>query len=123
MASDSRAGREKRNVVRLRRIFLALPETSEKLSHGEPAFFVCKKMFAMLDDHHHGAPDLSVWLKSDFATQAMLVESAPVRFFVPPYQGKAGWIAARLDANTDWDELAELVEEAWRRAAPPRLTR
>ncbi|MFI5315959.1 MAG: MmcQ/YjbR family DNA-binding protein [Myxococcota bacterium] len=123
MASDSRSRREQRDVVRLRKICLALAETSEKLSHGEPAFFVCKKMFAMVDDHHHGAADLSVWLKSDFDTQATLVESAPVRFFVPPYVGKSGWVAARLDANTDWHEVAELVAEAWSRAAPPRLTR
>jgi hypothetical protein len=113
----------KRELARLRRICLGLPETTEKIAWSEPTWRVAGKMFAMLDDHHHGAPDLSVWLKSDFETQALLVESAPKRFFVPPYQGKAGWVAARLDANTDWEELAELVEEAWRRAAPPRLTR
>ncbi|HTO53241.1 MAG TPA: MmcQ/YjbR family DNA-binding protein [Myxococcota bacterium] len=111
----------KRALSRLRKLCLALPETSEKVAWGEPTWRVAGKMFAMLDDHHHGAPDLSVWLKSDFETQAMLVESAPLRFFVPPYQGKAGWVAARLDENTDWEELGELVAEAWRRAAPARL--
>jgi len=110
-------GREARYVARLRKLCLALPETSEKEAWGEPTWRVRGKMFAMLDDHHHGARDLSVWLKSDFDTQAMLAESAPERFFVPPYQGKAGWIAARLDARTDWEELAELVAEAWSRAA------
>lgn len=113
----------KREIARLRKICLGLPETTEKVAWSEPTWRVAGKMFAMLDDHHHGAPDVSVWLKSDFETQALLVESAPERFFVPPYQGKSGWVAARLDRNTDWEELAELVEEAWRRAAPPRLTR
>jgi hypothetical protein len=44
-------------VARLRAICLALPEANEKISHGEPAWFAGKgKVFAMLDDHHHGAP-------------------------------------------------------------------
>ncbi len=36
-----------KHVERVRRICLALPETMEKLSHGEPTFFVKKKVFAM----------------------------------------------------------------------------
>ena len=113
--------REKRDLERLRTLCLALPETTEKEAWGEPTWRVRGKMFAMLDDHHHGAPDFSVWLKSDFETQRVLAESDPETFFVPPYQGKAGWIAARLDARTDWKALAELIEEAWTRAAPAKL--
>ena len=115
----------KREIERIRRICLALPESGEKVAWGEATWRVAGKMFAMTDglNPHHAGHGLSLWLKSDFDTQAMLVESAPKRFFVPPYQGKAGWVAARLDRSTDWGELAELVEEAWRRAAPPRLTR
>ncbi len=117
------SAREKRALERLRKLCLALPETSEQVAWGEPTWRVRGKMFAMLDDHHHGAPDFAVWLKSDFETQALLVDSDPDTFFVPPYQGKAGWVAARLDARTDWIGLAELIEEAWRRAAPARLAR
>lgn len=119
----TKSPKAKQQLAKLRKVCLALPETTEVVAWGEPTWRVAGKMFAMFDNHHHGSPDLAVWLKSDFETQALLVESAPVRFFVPPYQGKAGWVAARLDRNTDWEELAELVEEAWRRAAPPRLTR
>ena len=120
MPASARA-REKRDLERLRKLCLALPETTEKEAWGEATWRVRGKMFAMLDDHHHGAPDFSVWLKSDFETQRMLVDAEPETFFVPPYQGKAGWVAARLDARTDWKGLAELIEEAWSRAAPPRL--
>lgn len=119
----SRARSEARDLARLRALCLGLPQTSEKEAWGAPTWRVRGKMFAMLDDHHHGAPDFSVWLKSDFETQQLLVETDPASFFVPPYQGKAGWIAARLDARTDWDELAALIEEAWERAAPPALLR
>jgi hypothetical protein len=119
----SRARTEARDLERLRALCLGLPETSEKEAWGAPTWRVRGKMFAMLDDHHHGAPDFSVWLKSDFENQQLLVETDPQSFFVPPYQGKAGWIAARLAAHTDWDELAELVADAWERAAPPKLVR
>ena len=112
----------KRELARLRKLCLALPETAEKVAWGEATWRVAGKMFAMTNgvNAHHDGP-LSVWLKSDFDTQAVLVESAPERFFVPPYQGKAGWVAAWLGRKTDWKELEELVAEAWRRAAPPRL--
>jgi hypothetical protein len=122
MPPSARA-REKRDLERLRKLCLALPETSEKEAWGEATWRVRGKMFAMLDDHHHGAADFSVWLKSDFETQRMLADSDPETFFIPPYQGKAGWIAARLDARTDWKGLAELIEEAWSRAAPAKLAR
>jgi hypothetical protein len=47
-------------VDHLRTIALALPEVSEKPSHGEVSFF-CRKQFVMLDDHHHGADHLAFW--------------------------------------------------------------
>jgi hypothetical protein len=117
----SSLAREKRDLERLRKLCLALPETAEKVAWGEPTWRVRGKMFAMLDNHHHGAADFAVWLKSDFETQRMLVDTDPETFFVPPYQGKAGWVAARLDARTDWKGLAELIEEAWSLAAPAKL--
>jgi len=37
-----------KHLRRVRRICAALPETTEKLSHGEPTFLVRKKVFAGL---------------------------------------------------------------------------
>jgi len=56
-SSRHRRTGDRDSLVRLRAICLALPEAKEKLSHGEPTWFAGKgKVFAMLDDHHHGAP-------------------------------------------------------------------
>ncbi|MGH9390019.1 MAG: hypothetical protein ACRD1Z_10415, partial [Vicinamibacteria bacterium] len=44
-----------------------------------------------------------------------------VRFFVPPYQGPFGWIGVRVDLDADWDEVRELVVDAWRTSAPTTL--
>jgi hypothetical protein len=51
----------------------------------------------------------------------MLVEAEPERFFVPPYVGHRGWIGVRLDRDVDWDEIAAIVEGAYRAVAPKGL--
>ncbi len=110
-----------RLVGRLRQICLALPEAKEKLSHGEPTWFAGKgKVFAMLDDHHHGAAHLSVWLPQPFGAQEALIGSDPERFFRPPYVGVSGWVGVVLDTGPDWDAVAALVREAYLSVATRR---
>ncbi|MFZ4508278.1 MAG: MmcQ/YjbR family DNA-binding protein [Fimbriimonas sp.] len=105
---------EEELIERIRQICLAQEGASEKLSHGEPAWFARnKRQFAMLDNHHHGAPNLSVWLAAEPGAQAVLVGDAPDQYFVPPYVGHRGWVGARLDVpTTDWEEIAELISTA-----------
>ena len=120
-AASSRAGRRD-PVARLRAICLGLPEAIEKVSHGEPTWFAGKgKVFAMLDNHHHGATHLSVWLPAALGAQEALIESDPKRFFRPPYVGSSGWVGVVLDTRPDWAVVAWLVEQAFRHVAQPRL--
>lgn len=106
----------------LRRICLALPETSERLSHGEPAWFVREqRLFVTYSDHHHD-DRVAFWCAAPPGAQEALVAAEPERFFVPPYVGHRGWLGVRLDAGEpDFDEIAELVEDAYRMVAPKRL--
>jgi len=109
-------------VEKLRAICLALPEAREKISHGEPTWFAGKgKVFAMLDDHHHGAAHLAVWLPAPHGVQEALVESDPRRFFRPPYVGASGWVGVVLDTKPDWALVSWLVDRAYRHVAHPRL--
>ncbi|MGZ3478632.1 MAG: MmcQ/YjbR family DNA-binding protein [Polyangiales bacterium] len=109
-------------VQRLRAICLALPEANERISHGEPTWFAGKgKVFAMLDDHHHGAEHLSVWLPQPVGVQETLIESDPERFFKPPYVGPNGWVGVVLDTKPDWAMVAELVREAFVHVATKKL--
>jgi hypothetical protein len=119
----SRGGsRGKDEVARLRAICLALPEAVEKTSHGEPTWFAGKgKVFAMLDDHHHGAPHLSVWLPAGLGAQETLIASDPERYFRPPYVGASGWVGVVLDTRPDWVVVGWLVEQAFRLVAHKRL--
>ena len=106
----------------IRKICLALPETSERLSHGAPTFFVRgKRAFLMVMTDHHGDGRFAMWCAAAEGVQAMLVEADPERFFVPPYVGHRGWLGMRLDRGMDQDELAGLVEDAYAEVAPAKL--
>jgi hypothetical protein len=109
-------------LPRLRALCLALPETTERLSHGEPTWFIRdKKTFVMFSNHHHGGP-LGFWCAAPPGAQDTLVDAAPDRFFIPPYVGYRGWLGVRLDGPHDWDEVAMIVEDAYRTVAPRALT-
>ena len=110
-------------LTRLRKMCLALPEAREAEAWGAPTFRV-KTIFAMYSapDGHHGADRPSVWVKALPTNQDLLVGAAPDRFFVPPYVGPSGWIGVWLDGpDTDWDELGDLLRDAWRMSVPKRL--
>lgn len=109
-------------LERIRARCLALPETTERLSHGAPTFFIRdKKTFVMYMDDHHGDGRLAIWCAAPPGVQAALVAEEPDRFFVPPYVGGRGWLGVRLDRDVDWDELAGIVEDAYRAVAPKTL--
>ena len=117
----SRDERE-RVLARLRAICLALPATSERLSHGAPTFFVRgKRAFVMVLANHHGDGRFALWCAAAPGLQAMLVEGDPKRYFVPPYVGHRGWLGVRLNRGLDWNEITGLVEDAYAEIAPARL--
>jgi hypothetical protein len=109
-------------LERIRALCLALPGSAEVVKHGHPCFAVRDKTFVMFLDNHHGDGRLAIWCKATPEAQAMVVESDPERFFVPPYVGPRGWIGARLDRRPDWGAITAIVEEAHRLMAP-RSTR
>jgi hypothetical protein len=76
---------------------------------------------SMLDDHHHGATHLSVWLPQPYGAQEALIVHDPARFFRPAYVGARGWVGVVLDDAPDWELVAELVREGFRLVAPREL--
>jgi hypothetical protein len=110
------------HLNRVRRICTGLPGVSEKLSHGEPTFFVDKKVFTMFANNHHNDGHIAVWVPAASADQPSLIHSAPKKFFRPPYVGVKGWIGIEL-ARIDDEELACHILRAWRLIAPKRLAR
>ncbi len=104
---------------RVRAICLSLPGATEKSTHGAPGFFI-RKQFAMLwPSGHHDHAFAHLWCAAEAGTQEALIATSD-RFFRPPYVGHRGWIGVRLDGDVPWDEVGELLEEAYRVAATRR---
>lgn len=109
-------------LERVRALCLALPETTERPSHGSPAFFVRdRRCFVMYLDDHHGDGRLALWCAAPDGMQEGLVSSDPESYFVPPYVGHRGWVGVRLDRTLSWNEIAGAIEDAWLAVAPKRL--
>ena len=107
---------------RVRAFCLALPEVTERLSHGAPSFFVRdKKTFVMFLDDHHGDGRLALWCAAPPGAQHALVTEEPDRFFRPRYVGGRGWLGVRLDRALDWEEVAGICADAFRQVAPKTL--
>lgn len=114
-------GKQQDPLESLRRICLALPESTERLSHGEPTWFVRgKKTFVTYADHHHD-DRLGFWCPAPQGVQEELVAQEPERFYRPPYVGHRGWLGVRLDVDVDWAEIARIVTDAYRMVAPKLL--
>ncbi len=110
---------------RLSAICLALPEVTERLSHGAPTWFVRgrKTFVSLMAEGHHQDQFPHLWCAAPPGAQDELVAAEPDRFFRPPYVGGRGWLGLRLDVGLDWDEVARVCEEAYRVIAPRALVR
>ncbi|GAB3679774.1 MmcQ/YjbR family DNA-binding protein [Actinocorallia lasiicapitis] len=106
----------------LRTLCLGLPEVTERLSHGEPCWFVRgKKMFVMFADHHHD-DRLALWCAAPPGAQEACVAASPDSYFRPPYVGHRGWLGVYLDTAPDWTAVTEHVHDAYRLIAPKSLS-
>ena len=115
------ARERERVLARIREVCLALPQASERPSHGAPTFFVAgKRAFLMVLTDHHGDGRFAVWCAGAPGMQQMLVDSDPERFFVPPYVGHRGWLGVDLE-RVGLDELTGIAEDAYAEVAPAKL--
>jgi hypothetical protein len=113
-----------RALTRVRRICPGFPEVTERLSHGAPTFFVRgKRTLAMFVHDHHGDGILGLWCPAFPGVQAEMIEAEPDRFYRPPYVGPSGWLGVRLDRDVDWDEVAGILSDSYRKVAPVTLAR
>ena len=106
---------------RVRASALELPETEERLSHGQPTFFVAGKQFAQFRNNHHGDGKTVVCVRiSSLDEQAMLLDADPGTYSKPAYL--PSWISINLAAkDVDWDLVGDRIAASWELAAPKRL--
>ena len=108
-------------LTKIRESALELPGTEERLSHGQPTFFVAGKQFAQFRDNHHGDGKTVVCVRiSSLDEQAMLLEANPETYSKSAYL--PSWISINLARESvDWDHVADRIAESWELAAPRRL--
>ena len=99
----------------VRRIAAVLPETTEGMSHGTPAFRVGKRLMCRLREEEG---ILAVRVDPD-VKEALIAASPDIYFQTPHYEGYA-WCLIRL-AVIDEDELRGMLEDAWWEAATPTI--
>jgi hypothetical protein len=110
----------------VRKIALALPEVNERLSHGALCFFIQdRRPLCYYHDNHRGDGRVSLWCPVRPGARDEMVAAEPKRYFKPPTSAAGtfeNWLGVFLDTpELDWREIAAIVEEAFRRAAPKRL--
>jgi hypothetical protein len=106
----------------VRRYCLELPEVTEAPTHGAPTWFVRRRSFAKFvdpADHRLDQTSIALWAAAPPGARAELIAAAPDRFSAPRFGGH-DWVAIRLE-GADWDEVREIVTDAYRQVAPKRL--
>ncbi len=104
-----------KQLAKVRAFCLALPDVTERMSHGAPTFFAKggKRSFATFVDDHHDDGRLAVVVCAAPGAQAMLVEANSDVYYLPPYVAHMGWIGVRLDRKAPWSEVAHVLEQAY----------
>jgi len=116
----------------VRRIALALPETTEGPSHGTASWSVRKKGFVWerplragdlraLGDAAPTGPILGARVEHLGAKEALLADDPDVFFTTPHFDGYPA-VLVRLE-QISVEDLDELITEAWLARAPKRLAR
>lgn len=110
-------------LARVRQLALALPGAAEKVTHGWPAFYTVK-VFAYYGgsikvDGRYVRHDSSLLVLPDPGEYEALAQDE--RVYRPAYLGPYGWLGLDLGADTDWTEVAELLDASYRITAPRRL--
>lgn len=103
-------------LARLREICLALPNTKETATWGQPHFRVGDKIFAGFGEEG-GQHAIGFKLTPEHA--AAMVKDA--RFWPAKYGGHRGWVSMDAFAVTNWEELQALIHESYRLIAPKRV--
>jgi hypothetical protein len=116
----------------VRRIALALPETSERLSRERPQWRVKDKLFVwdrplrrsdleVLGDSAPGGPILGARVEHLGAKEALLANDQGVFFTTPHFDGYPA-ILVRLE-EISVEDLDEVIVEAWLARAPTGLAK
>ncbi len=109
--------------TRVASIVERLPEAKAVRSGDHMSLEVRQRRFGWFLANHHGDGRLSISCKAPPLLAGQLQELVPTQFHLPKYVASKGWIGLYLDvADVDWAQVEVCLVEAYRMAAPKRLT-
>lgn len=109
-------GKWSRHFQRVREVCHNLGGTLEGTLHGEPAFFVGGKVYAVYLEVAYPNRPFVLLLPMPYSTQESLLEQSPHKFFRPPRYANDGWIATDL-TQFHGDELRYYLYQSWKLVA------
>ncbi|WP_410877057.1 MmcQ/YjbR family DNA-binding protein [Nocardia sp. A7] len=100
----------------VRAYVLALPQTAEQFAWGMPIFEVAGKLFLTLPEE-----ETSMAVRCPIVERDELVLAEPAKFWIAAHEAGNAWVRVRLAALDDREELAAIITDSWRQAAPRDL--
>ena len=112
-----------RSLDNVRNICAGLPEC-ELTGDQHHKLTVRDKTLGWHTVDHHGDGRVALSIKAAKGEAEVLVASDATRFFLPPYVARHGYVGVYLDVEpVDWDEIRELITDAYRLVAPKALVK
>ena len=103
----------------VRSICGVFPSVEEQIDgFGHTSLRVKDKPFIIMGEDKEG---VSLSIRTSQSTQEILLSQVDSLFFKTPYIGQHGWVTQQIEPPTDWDEIEDLIREAYLRTAPKKL--
>jgi predicted DNA-binding protein (MmcQ/YjbR family) len=109
--------RDDRVLLRVRKLCLSLPETSETGSWGHPNFRAGKRTFVTYE-WLRGTPTIAFRL-----SPAEVRQRLHIRGFLPTPYGRGQWVSMEAHGRVDWRLVHELILKSYRQVALKRMIR
>jgi predicted DNA-binding protein (MmcQ/YjbR family) len=97
------------NINRVRKICMALADTTETETFGHPTFRVSGKAYCTIEDYKG---EQSIAVKVGLPVQGVFLKDT--RFYRTPYVGQQGWVSLRTSGKLDWREVEDLIKGSYR---------
>lgn len=94
-------------IARIRRICLALPNTTERQSWGHPNFCIRNKVFVAVE-WIKGRPSIAFRLNERRVVELLKEPN----FFPTPY-GRGKWVSIDIASRLRWQQVRALVHESF----------
>jgi predicted DNA-binding protein (MmcQ/YjbR family) len=100
---------ESKSLIRVRKFCMALTDTTEAETLGQPTFRVMGKTYCVFEEYKG---EKAVAVKVGLPVQRELLKDE--RFYKTPHLGPQGWVSLRLGGRFEWSEAEDLIRGSYK---------